>query len=224
MRLETSSACASPVNTKQEQAVIKTTINGHDTDSGSSVRDDCCSSSASEAKKPTPVLVTDVSKNLNMSLWQPDGLCRDFGEIRNDLVNCRTDNVLPNQPMRKFWEGFEKFSKHMKDQDGEYMLLKLKDWPAGDDFSDMLPSRFNDLIEVLPLPEYTHREGVFNLAGRLPECFVRPDLGPKMYNAYGSALYPDKGTTNLHLDVSDAVNVMVYMRIPKDGKDEEHIK
>ncbi|XP_037504314.1 probable JmjC domain-containing histone demethylation protein 2C isoform X2 [Rhipicephalus sanguineus] len=174
-------------------------------------------------KRGQPVLVTDVCKNLNMSLWHPDGFCRDFGEVRNDLVNCRNGSILPNQPMRKFWEGFENFSKRMKDEDGEYMLLKLKDWPPGDDFSDMLPSRFNDLMKVLPLPEYTHRDGVFNLAGRLPECFVRPDLGPKMYNAYGSALYPNKGTTNLHLDVSDAVNVMVYVGIPKDGKDEEHI-
>lgn len=174
-------------------------------------------------KRGQPVLVTDVCKSLNMSLWHPDGFCRDFGDIRNDLVNCRTGNILPNQPMRKFWEGFENFSKRMKDDDGEYMLLKLKDWPPGDDFSDMLPSRFSDLMKVLPLPEYTHRDGVFNLAGRLPECFVRPDLGPKMYNAYGSALYPTKGTTNLHLDVSDAVNVMVYVGIPKDGKDEDHI-
>jgi hypothetical protein len=88
----------------------------------------------------------------------------------------------------------------------------------------MLPSRFSDLMRVLPLAEYTHRTGRLNLASRLPECFVRPDLGPKMYNAYGSALYPTKGTTNLHLDISDAVNVMVYVGIPKDGDNEEHIK
>ncbi|KAL3228805.1 hypothetical protein MRX96_023708 [Rhipicephalus microplus] len=100
-------------------------------------------------KRGQPVLVTGVSKNLNMSLWHPDCFCRDF--------------------------------------------------------------------------EYTYRDGVFNLVGRLPECFVRPDLGPKMYSAYGSALYPNKGTTNLHLDVSDAVNVMVYVGIPRDGKYEEHI-
>ncbi|XP_075732439.1 lysine-specific demethylase 3-like [Rhipicephalus microplus] len=175
-------------------------------------------------KRGQPVLVTDVCKNLNMSLWHPDGFCRDFGEVRNDLVNCRNGSILPNQPMRKFWEGFENFGKRMKDEDGEFMLLKLKDWPPGDDFSDMLPSRFNDLMKVLPLPEYTHRDGVFNLAGRLPECFVRPDLGPKMYNAYGSALYPNKHTTNLHVDVSDAVNIMVYLGIPKDQKHEEVIK
>ena len=30
------------------------------------------------------------------------------------------------------------------------------------------------------------------------------------------ALYPKEGTTNLHLDISDAVNVMVYVGIPTD--------
>ena len=44
---------------------------------------------------------------------------------------------------------------------------------------------------------------------RLPDFFAVPDLGPKMYNAYGSASYPSAGTTNLHLDISDATNVIV---------------
>lgn len=79
-------------------------------------------------------------------------------------------------------------------------------------------------MKALPLAEYTHRNGRLNLAGRLPECFVRPDLGPKMYNAYGSALLCSKGTTNLHLDVSDATNVMVYVGLPKEANSEEHIK
>jgi lysine-specific demethylase 3 len=65
------------------------------------------------------------------------------------------------------------------------MLLKLKDWPPTEDFSDLLPSRFQDLMKMLPLPEYTHRTGILNLASRLPDFFVKPDLGPKMYNAYG---------------------------------------
>ncbi len=83
----------------------------------------------------------------------------------------------------------------------------------------MMPSRFKDLMQGLPLPEYTHRTGVYNLTSRLPEFFVKPDLGPKMYNAYGSALYPSTGSTNLHLDVSDAVNVMLYVGIPTDDKE-----
>ncbi|XP_023254260.1 lysine-specific demethylase 3A-like [Seriola lalandi dorsalis] len=103
------------------------------------------------------------------------------------------------------------------------MVLKLKDWPPGEDFRDMMPTRFDDLMDNLPLPEYTKRDGRLNLAARLPNFFVRPDLGPKMYNAYGLISTEDRkvGTTNLHLDVSDAVNVMVYVGIPQGDGDQD---
>ncbi|OXU20831.1 hypothetical protein TSAR_013383, partial [Trichomalopsis sarcophagae] len=175
-------------------------------------------------KRGQPVLVSDVHKHLSKELWHPDSFSDDFGTQKNDLVNCMTGNLVPKQPMYKFWDGFEHSSKRLKDEQGNAMLLKLKDWPSKGDFADILPTRFADLMESLPLSEYTHRYGRLNLASRLPETFTRPDLGPKMYNAYGSALFPDKGTTNLHLDVSDAVNVMVYVGISKDGDREEHIQ
>ncbi len=104
------------------------------------------------------------------------------------------------------------------------MILKLKDWPPTEDFAELMPNRFQDLMESLPLPEYTKRTGVFNLASRLPEFFVKPDLGPKMYVAYGSALHPKEGTTNLHLDISDAVNLMVYVGIPTDDHYDHHVR
>lgn len=77
-------------------------------------------------------------------------------------------------------------------------------------------------MQALPLKDYTQRDGKLNLASRLPTCFVRPDLGPKMYSAYGNAGNRDPGknvlsTTNLHLDVSDAVNVMVFVAITHKG-------
>jgi len=78
-----------------------------------------------------PVLVSDVSKSLNKDLWNPNSFSRDFNDEKNDLINCMTGEVLPNQPMRKFWEGFECVSKRLKDDDGKSMLLKLKDWPPG---------------------------------------------------------------------------------------------
>jgi len=73
-------------------------------------------------------------------------------------------------------------------------------------------------MDEFPLPEYTRRNGTLNLASRLPVCFVKPDLGPKMYSAYGNAARRDPGdhllsTTNLHLDVSDAVNILVYVAV-----------
>jgi len=43
-----------------------------------------------------------------------------------------------------------------------------------------------------------------------------------MYIAYGSPLYPEFGSTNLHLDMSDAVNVIVYVGVPQDGNRNDH--
>ena len=104
------------------------------------------------------------------------------------------------------------------------MLLKLKDWPPDNDFASYLPDRFNDLMSWIPLKDYTRREGDLNLARTIPDFFVRPDLGPKMYIAYGNALHPEVGTTNLHIDMSDACNLIVYVGIPDDGNRQEHVE
>ncbi|XP_065094853.1 lysine-specific demethylase 3A-like [Ochlerotatus camptorhynchus] len=163
-----------------------------------------------------PVMVSYVSNKLDMSLWHPQSFIEDFGDEENDLINCLNGKLVRGQKMKVFWEGFERIGYRLLDERDRPMMLKLKDWPPGDDFAEMMPTRFNDLMSSLPISEYTRREGRLNLASRLSSFFVRPDLGPKMYSAYGSALHPTKGTTNLHLDVSDAVNVMVYVAVPKD--------
>ncbi|KFB52740.1 AGAP002682-PB-like protein [Anopheles sinensis] len=163
-----------------------------------------------------PVMVSAVSSKMNMDLWIPEAFGRDFGEQVNDLINCFNGKIVRGHPMKVFWDGFECIRERLLDERERSMMLKLKDWPPGDDFAEMMPTRFYDLMKSLPLGEYTRREGRLNLASRLSSFFVRPDLGPKMYSAYGSALHPNKGTTNLHLDISDAVNVMVYVGVPTD--------
>ncbi|RWS12108.1 lysine-specific demethylase 3B-like isoform X1 [Dinothrombium tinctorium] len=177
-------------------------------------------------KRGQAVLITNLHKHFDPSIWNTDEFSRTrvLGDNKHDLVNCKTGITLPKVQMKKFWDGFENLSKRMKDEDNDHLLLKLKDWPPGDDFCDLLPDHFNDLMNCLPLPEYTHRNGALNLAGRLPDCFVRPDLGPKTYIAYGSPSHPDKGTTNLHLDISDAVNVMMYVGSLKGVKSEEYMQ
>ena len=167
-----------------------------------------------------PVQVSNCDRFLNKKLWRPEAFAKEFGKLKNDLVDCANKIVLENYTMSLFWEGFESVQKRLKDANGQPVILKLKDWPPTADFSEMLPERFQDLMGALPLPEYVHRTGVFNIVSRLPEFFVRPDLGPKMYNAYGSALYPQVGSTNLHLDVSDAVNLILYVGIPTDDTED----
>ncbi|XP_075065327.1 lysine-specific demethylase 3B isoform X2 [Mixophyes fleayi] len=179
-------------------------------------------------KQGQPVLVSGVQKKLKSELWKPEAFSIEFGDQDVDLVNCRNCAIIYDVKVRDFWDGFEVIEKRLRSDDGTPMVLKLKDWPPGEDFRDMMPTRFEDLMENLPLPEYTKRDGRLNLASRLPSYFVRPDLGPKMYNAYGLITAEDRrvGTTNLHLDVSDAVNVMVYVGIPvgESAHDEEVLK
>lgn len=163
-----------------------------------------------------PIIVSNCDSNLDESLWNPEAFLEHFGSRTNDLVDCSRNMILVGHQMRRFWEGFECVGKRLRDSRGQPMILKLKDWPATEDFAEMLPEWFNNLLQALPLPEYTDRRGTLNLVSRLPGFFVRPDLGPKMYNAYGSALAPRTGSTNLHLDISDAVNLMVYVGVPWD--------
>lgn len=40
-------------------------------------------------------------------------------------------------------------------------------------------------MKALPISQYTGRDGKFNITAYLPDFFARPDLGPKMYIAYG---------------------------------------
>ncbi|XP_051514109.1 lysine-specific demethylase 3B-like isoform X3 [Myxocyprinus asiaticus] len=173
-------------------------------------------------KQGQPVLVSGIDKKLKSNLWKPEVFSEEFGDQDVDLVNCRNCAIISDVKVRDFWDGFQVISKRLQGGDGQPMVLKLKDWPPGEDFRDMMPTRFDDLMDNLPLPEYTKRDGRLNLASRLPNFFVRPDLGPKMYNAYGLISTEDRkvGTTNLHLDVSDAVNVMVYVGIPEGDGDQ----
>lgn len=175
-------------------------------------------------KRGHPVLVSNVADKLDKTLWTPESFSNDFGEYKNDVVNYVTNDVTINQQMKKFWEGFTSANKRIRDDKGEPLLLKLKDWTLNDDLGQTLPSRFQDLMAALPMPDYTLREGQLNLVTRLPPEFMRPDLGPKMYIAYGSGSSLNKGTTNLHLDIADVVNVLIYCEGPHDADKKEHDK
>ena len=170
------------------------------------------------------MMVANVSNKLDMNLWSPDAFNREFGDLKHDIINCKTHKKIPQAPMKLFWDGFENLKDRLLDNQGMPMLLKLKDWPPEDDFASYFPTRFSDLMHHLPLSDYTRREGRYNLASFMPSFFLQPDLGPKMYIAYGSPLYPEYGSTNLHLDMSDAVNLMVYVGIPQDGNNDETVR
>ncbi|KAJ1526457.1 hypothetical protein ONE63_009590 [Megalurothrips usitatus] len=169
-----------------------------------------------------PVLVCNMTNLMDMELWNPQSFKMQFGGERGDVINCANGETLPNFPMKQFWEGFQSSAHREKDKNGNDIILKLKDWPPGEDFSLCLPERFMDFMQAVPLSHYVAASGCLNLVAYLPQCHVRPDLGPKLYVAYGSASSPTTGTTNLHLDISDAVNCMVYVGVTAGTNNDEH--
>uniref|UniRef100_A0A8D0GUF4 Uncharacterized protein n=1 Tax=Sphenodon punctatus TaxID=8508 RepID=A0A8D0GUF4_SPHPU len=126
-------------------------------------------------KQGKPVIVSGMHKKINVNLLKAESISLDFGDHQADLLNCR-DSITTNGNVKEFWDGFEDITRRQKIKNGETVVLKLKDWPSGDDFKTMMPARYEDLLKSLPLPEYCNTEGKFNLASHLPGFFVRPDL------------------------------------------------
>jgi hypothetical protein len=75
------------------------------------------------------------------------------------------------------------------DPDPHYNLMDpkhwLQDWPPDGDIAEYIPRRFHNLVNDFPIGAYTLREGPLNLASYMPDYLLRPELGPKMYIAYG---------------------------------------
>lgn len=186
-----------------------------------------------------PILVRGMDKLTNMDLWLPQYFSEKFGFYRNDLIDCRHDSIHKHS-MKKYWDNFEQHYGQKKTKKNNnssaaansddnsasnssisnsatnatpdsYPLWKMKDWPPSEDFGEILPDHYKDYMDNLPLSTYTTRNGQLNLACRIPNEMLKPDLGPKLYSAYGTTKFSHKGTTNLHLDVSDAINVMMYV-------------
>lgn len=73
---------------------------------------------------------------------------------------------------------------------------------------------------MIPVPHLTRTDSsVLNLATTLGKDCVPTDLGPKCYIALGRPEEQGAGdsVTRCHLDMSDAVNIMLHMPEPPSG-------
>ena len=150
---------------------------------------------------------------MDTKLWQPSVLSQ-IPDHNYDPALPDTSAITNGQTIQTFFDGYDNISKRPAGDNGETLNLRFKEnWPAQEDhFAELLPNQYKDLMANLPIAEYTSREGVLNLASRLPDCFVRLDLGPRLWGGYSKATY------NLQYNVSDAVHVMVHNN--KDNKSE----
>ncbi|KAL8254444.1 hypothetical protein R6Q59_032665 [Mikania micrantha] len=163
-----------------------------------------------------PIVIHDVLDQSCDISWEPMEM---LGALPNLCVkNCFTGNeemVLTEEFINCYTPG-EK-SPHM---------LQLKDFPKNGMFEGILPRYYNAFIRVLPFKEYTNpKEGFLNLAAKLPPASLKPDMGPKAYIANGMVQELGKGNsvTNLHCDMSDAVNILTHIT-EETTSDEQQVK
>lgn len=95
----------------------------------------------------------------------------------------------------------------------EPLMLKVKDYPPEAAFAEEMPRHWQDFMQCLPFQEYCHPDGPLNVARYLTSALIKPDLGPKSYIATGRLEEHEEGdsVTKLHVDLSDAINVLVHM-------------
>ncbi|XP_006391906.2 lysine-specific demethylase JMJ25 isoform X2 [Eutrema salsugineum] len=170
--------------------------------------------------KGEPVIVRNALDNTPGLSWEPMVMWRALCEnVVSSTANTKMSEVkaidcLANCEVeintRHFFEGYSKGRTY---ENFWPEMLKLKDWPPSDKFEDLLPRHCDEFISALPFQEYSDpRTGILNIAAKLPEGLIKPDLGPKTYIAYG---IPDElgrgdSVTKLHCDMSDAVNILTH--------------
>ncbi|MCO5581280.1 hypothetical protein L7F22_035159 [Adiantum nelumboides] len=166
-----------------------------------------------------PVIVRNVFEGTTGLSWEPMVMWRAVRETTKNKFEGEATSVKALDCLdwceveiniRQFFTGYLEGRAH---EGGWPEMLKLKDWPPSSFFEERLPRHGAEFISALPFHGYTHpKHGVLNLASKLPDYVMKPDLGPKTYIAYGLREELGRGdsVTKLHCDISDAVNVLAH--------------
>ncbi|KAJ7177326.1 Clavaminate synthase-like protein [Mycena crocata] len=156
-----------------------------------------------------PILVTQAKTEFKLP-WNPKYFIRNYGTDQCTVVNCHTD-VEKKMTVTKFFKTFGKYTAKRE-------CLKLKDWPPSSDFSVMFPPLYRDFEKGVPVAHHVRTDGIANVAAYFPRNGIAPDLGPKMYNAHGNISGRTVASTRLHMDMADALNILMHAEVLPNGK------
>ncbi|OJT09925.1 Lysine-specific demethylase 3B [Trametes pubescens] len=152
-----------------------------------------------------PVVVSNVHEVLQGD-WSPQAFIRQYGEEQVLMIDSRY-----KKPKKVKASHF--FTEFLRSDDERGSIIKLKDWPPTALFADTLKPYFTAFMDAVPMPSYTRHNGIRNLSAHYPEPpkpfkSLKPDYGPKLYSATEDTT--GVGSTRLHLDITSAVNILVY--------------
>ncbi|KAH9483086.1 Lysine-specific demethylase 3A [Psilocybe cubensis] len=142
-------------------------------------------------RKGLPLLVKNALPRFKLP-WTPQSFIERYGDKDCLVVECQSD-IVKKVTIKDFFGWFGKYG-------GRTECWKLKDWPPTAEFKAAFPDLYEDFSNAVPVPDYVRRDG------------------PKMYNSMASSQEPgSKGSTRLHMDMADALNIMLHAEACEDG-------
>jgi lysine-specific demethylase 3 len=115
-----------------------------------------------------PLVVTGLGDKFGIR-WRPEHFRDKHGSQTCSIVECQTD-ASKRITVGEFFGYFGKY-------EGRTDHWKLKDWPSSSDFKAAIPDLYEEFQKGVPMPNYSRRDGVLNIASHFPSNTVMPDLG-----------------------------------------------
>ncbi|KAI0041160.1 hypothetical protein FA95DRAFT_1611228 [Auriscalpium vulgare] len=146
-----------------------------------------------------PLVVRDVRLQGN---WGPQFFQDRFNTTEATAVDCETE-VVHKITLGNYFKDFA--------HGASSKVLKLKDFPPATHMKAALSDLNDAFLAAVPASDYTCPNGTRNLISHYHPQAISPDLGPKMYVAHATAQDDGhNGSTRLHVDVTCAVNIMLW--------------
>ncbi|KAL5219129.1 hypothetical protein ABZP36_019813 [Zizania latifolia] len=168
--------------------------------------------------KGEPIVIRNAFEPSLSSSWDPLNIWRGIQEIMDEKVD---EDVIvkavdfSNQTevdveLKQFIKGY---SDGHRGEDGQLIMLKLKEWPPPSVLEEFLLCQRPEFIVNFPLVDFIHsRWGFLNLSAKLPLDTLQPEVGLKLLIAYGRHQEAGKGdsVTNLMINMGDAVHMLMH--------------